>query len=65
LAKPAPSSFAPLAGGRGARVNHNPTLILEFRDWVTREFQTGAADIPNDNPDLAEVPDVKIDHVQR
>jgi hypothetical protein len=51
-AKAAPSRFAPLAGGRGARVNHDPGLTEEFRDWVGREFQSGVADTPNDNPDL-------------
>lgn len=48
----APAKFAPLAGGRGARVNHDPRLVAEFCDWVSTSFQTGIADLPNDNPDL-------------
>ena len=48
----APDQFAPLIGGRGARVNHEPCLVAEFRAWVSSSFQEGVADVPNDNPDM-------------
>lgn len=47
-----PWQFAPLAGGRGARVNHDADLVEKFRSWVQAEFAQGVADEPNDNPDL-------------
>jgi hypothetical protein len=51
-ASTAPPQFGPLAGGRGARVNHEPTLVSEFCAWVSSEFESGVADVPNDNPDM-------------
>ena len=51
-AEPAPHKFVSLIGGRGARVNHDPSLAYAFRDWVIREFQPGVLDLPNDNPDI-------------
>jgi hypothetical protein len=47
-----PSQFAPLAGGRGARVNHDHLLASNFCFWVADNFKPGIADIPNDNPDI-------------
>lgn len=47
-----PARLAPLAGGRGARVNHDPALVDEYRNWVQARFDLGIADLPNDNPDL-------------
>lgn len=47
-----PVRFRPLAGGRGARVNHNPDLVKEFRSWVCVQFTPGVQDVPNDNPDI-------------
>ncbi len=47
-----PERLSPLAGGRGARVNHEPALVEEFRNWVQVGFDLGIADLPNDNPDL-------------
>ena len=47
-----PEQYAPLIGGRGARVNHAPELVSDFCAWVEREFEPGAADVPNDNPDV-------------
>jgi len=47
-----PERFAPLIGGRGARVNHDPELVSDFCAWVAREFECGIADVPNDNPDI-------------
>ena len=48
----APAEFAPLFGGRGARVNHDPTLASRFNEWVSESFEPGIAGDPNDNPDL-------------
>ena len=48
----APAKFAPLAGGRGARVKHDARLVAEFRGWVSTSFPEGIADAPNDNPDM-------------
>ena len=47
-----PPELAPLAGGRGARVNHDPRLVLKFRKWVEVEFKPGISGLPNDNPDM-------------
>lgn len=55
-AMPAPSRFAALIGGRGARVNHPPALTSEFATWVSCEFEPGVADAPNDNPDITVAP---------
>ena len=52
LASVAPDKYAPLIGGRGARVNHDLDLVSDFCSWVAREFETGVADAPNDNPDM-------------
>jgi hypothetical protein len=46
-----PARFAPLAGGRGARVNHDRELAANFRSWVVGEFKPGITSEPNDNPD--------------
>jgi hypothetical protein len=51
-AEPVPVRFAPLAGRRGARVNHEPGLVSEFCAWVSTEFEPGIAAVPNDNPDM-------------
>ena len=51
-AEPVPVQLSPLAGGRGARVNHDPDLVEEFRSWVQDRFECGVADLPNDNPDM-------------
>lgn len=48
----APERYAPLIGGRGARINHDPQLVSEFCSWVAQEFEPGIADVPNDNPDM-------------
>lgn len=53
-AEPAPARLAPLAGGRGARVNHDPTLVAEFCNWVSTSFRMGVGDLRNDNPDLGQ-----------
>ena len=45
-----PTEFAPLAGGRGARVNHSPELVEAFRAWVVESFRPGVHDLPLDNP---------------
>lgn len=47
-----PGCFGPLAGGRGARVNHEPALVEEFCSWVVSQFSPGLHDVPNDNPDI-------------
>jgi len=47
-----PYKYAPLIGGRGARVNHDPSLVSDFCEWVARGFKPGVADVPNDNPDM-------------
>lgn len=47
-----PLIFAPLIGGRGARVNHDPILVLKFCEWVSESFEVGRYDLPNDNPDI-------------
>lgn len=52
-ARSIPSNLAPLVGGRGARVNHDPILADRFRDWVQSRFSPGILDLPNDNPDLS------------
>jgi hypothetical protein len=44
-----PREFAPLAGGRGTRVNHPPGLADAFRAWVAREFEPGLHGLPHDN----------------
>jgi hypothetical protein len=44
--------FAPLFGGRNARVNHDPALSRTFIEWVTQSFEPGVAGAPNDNPDI-------------
>ena len=44
-----PPEFAPLAGGRGARVKHATELVEAFRAWVTTRFEPGAHDLPHDN----------------
>jgi len=51
-AEAVPGQYAPLIGGRGARVNHDPQLVSGFCAWVARQFETGVADVPNDNPDM-------------
>ncbi len=51
-AESAPSEFAPLFGGRGARVNHDCDLAKLFVAWVQSEYDEGLAGLPNDNPDL-------------
>lgn len=51
-----PSEFALLIGARGIRINHDPTLVDRFRNWVSATFQPGVADVPNDNPDMVEYP---------
>ena len=51
-ATPVPPRFSPIAGGRGARVNHNPDLVEDFCSWVSVEFKPGVGDVPNDNPDI-------------
>ena len=48
----APEKYAPLIGGRGARVNHDPALVFDFCAWVAGEFEPGVCDVPNDNPDM-------------
>lgn len=52
LANVAPEKFAPLIGGRGARVNHDPSLVADLCAWISNEFEPGVADVPNDNPDM-------------
>lgn len=47
-----PTRFGPLAGGRGARVNHDPALAEKFCSWVASHFDTGVHALPNDNPDI-------------
>jgi len=47
-----PEEYAPLVGGRSARVNHEPALVTNFCAWVSNEFEPGVTDIPNDNPDI-------------
>jgi hypothetical protein len=47
-----PARLAPLAGGRGTRVNHDPVLVDEFCAWVASEFKPGVHEVPNDNPDI-------------
>ena len=47
-----PSEYAPLIGGRGARVNHPPDLSSAFTKWVSSNFTPGLGDVPNHNPDL-------------
>ena len=51
-ARPIPAEYSPLAGGRGARVNHNPELADGFVAWVQEQFEEGIAGLPNDNPDI-------------
>jgi len=48
----APAKYAPLIGGRGARVNHDPALVSDFCAWVSKEFEPGVSNVPNDNPDM-------------
>lgn len=48
-----PEQYASLAGGRGARVNHDPDVVAGFLEWFSGTFSQGIADLPNDNPDLA------------
>lgn len=47
-----PESFAKLFGGRGARVNHDPRLAIDFLEWVRETMPLGTTDVPIDNPDL-------------
>jgi hypothetical protein len=51
LADEPPADFAPLIGGRGIRVHHDPDLAASFRSWVSATFEEGMAAPPNDNPD--------------
>ncbi len=46
-----PPNFASLVGGRGARVNHDPKLAVNFQSWIVSSFPLGIGDVPNDNPD--------------
>ena len=43
-----PRRFRPLAGGRGARVNHPPEMVDQFKSWVIRTFSEGVAALPRD-----------------
>lgn len=52
LAAKLPGRYSPLAGGRGARVNHEPALVEEFCSWVASQFLPGVRDLPNDNSDM-------------
>lgn len=54
LAAASPAKFAPLFGGRGARVNHDPSLAKQFMGWVSEAFEPGVAADPNDNPDISD-----------
>ena len=47
-AQPIPDHFAPLAGGRGARHNHNPCVVDQFKLWVERNFKEGITALPRD-----------------
>ena len=49
-----PSEFALLIGARGIRINHDPQAADRFRQWVDATFEQGVADVPNDNPDMAD-----------
>jgi len=48
----APEKFSALAGGRGARVNHDPKLVEEFCTWIAGDLDEGVHDDPSDNPDM-------------
>ena len=47
-AQPLPSRLLPLAGGRGARVNHAADLVDEFKSWVEENFAVGVRAPPRD-----------------
>jgi hypothetical protein len=47
-----PEKYAPVIGGRGARVNHDPALVADFCAWVAGQFEPGVCDLPIDNPDV-------------
>ena len=43
-----PQRFRLLAGGRGARVNHDPKIASEFKAWVEDNFSLGIHALPRD-----------------
>jgi hypothetical protein len=45
---PLPADFAPMFGGRGARVNHPPDLVAAFRGWVEETLKEGVNAWPRD-----------------
>ena len=47
-AHPLPDHLRPLAGGRGARVNHPDGLGDEFKSWVVQNFRQGVTALPRD-----------------
>lgn len=44
-----PPQFLPMIGGRGARVNHPPTLAEQFKVWVQSSFKAGITAMPLDS----------------
>lgn len=47
-AQPLPARLKPLAGGRGARVNHPSSLADQFKKWVQENFTDGVSALPRD-----------------
>jgi hypothetical protein len=47
-AAPLPEHLRPLAGGRGARVNHPAGLVDQFKIWVQQNFLEGVLAPPRD-----------------
>jgi hypothetical protein len=43
-----PADFAPMFGGRGARVSHPPDLVAAFRVWVEESLKKGMNALPRD-----------------
>jgi hypothetical protein len=43
-----PLQFRSMFGGRGARVNHPPDLVVGFKEWVTDTLREGVNALPRD-----------------
>jgi hypothetical protein len=44
-----PPQFLSMIGGRGARVNHPPALVGQFKAWVQANFKEGITAMPLDS----------------
>ena len=50
-AVPIPDKFVPLVGTRGIRVNHPPSLIQAFLNWLQSKCEPGIKGLPTHNAD--------------